>query len=101
MIIFAQYSLGMGICLNLDITRAAALDLLTFDLSFLHGLFLIMFDSSGFITYATESFTAWIKLLATLDLRYTNLDSMGVLFVSKLPVKVVSGLGWGLGLVLQ
>ena len=57
-IIFAQYSLGMGICLNLDITRAAALDLLTFDLSFLRGLFLIMFDSFGFVTYATESLTA-------------------------------------------
>ena len=30
-------------------------------------------------------------MLATLDLRYTNLDSMGVLFVSKPPVKVVPG----------
>ena len=29
-------------------------------------------------------------MLATLDLRYTNLDSMGVLFVSKPPVKVIS-----------
>ena len=57
-IIFAQYSLGMGICLNLDVTRAAALDLLAFDLSFLCGLFLIMFNFSGFVTCATESLTA-------------------------------------------
>ena len=57
-IIFAQYSLGMGICLNLDVTRAAALNPLAFDLSFPCGLFLIMFDSSGFVTCATESLTA-------------------------------------------
>ena len=57
-IIFAQYSLGMGICLNLDVTRAAALDLLAFNLSFPYSLFLIMFDSSGFVTCAMESLTA-------------------------------------------
>ena len=57
-IIFAQYSLGMRICLNLDITRAAALDPLAFDLSFPHGLFLIMLDSSSSVTCATESLIA-------------------------------------------
>ena len=48
----------MGIHLNLNITGASALDLFAFNLSFPCGLFLIMFNSSGFVTYATESLTA-------------------------------------------
>ena len=56
--IFTQYGFSMGIRLNLDITGAPAPDSLTFDLSFPRGLFLVMFDSSGSVTRASESLAA-------------------------------------------
>jgi hypothetical protein len=40
--VFTQYSVGMGICLDLDKTEAPTLDLLTVDLPFMHHLFHIM-----------------------------------------------------------
>jgi hypothetical protein len=40
--VFTRYSVGMGICLDLDETGAPALDLLTVDLPFTCRLFHVM-----------------------------------------------------------
>ena len=53
-IISPQYGVGMGIHLDLDRTRAPALDLLAVDLPFMHFLFHIMFFSPSSVACATE-----------------------------------------------
>jgi hypothetical protein len=54
-IVFAQYSVGMGICLNLHITGTPAIDPLALNLSFPRHLFHTRFSPSQFVTRATES----------------------------------------------
>ena len=55
--VFAQYSVGMGVRLNLDITGTPAGNPLSVDLPFLCCLFHIMSDSPASITRAVESLT--------------------------------------------
>ena len=54
-IVFAQYGVGMGVCLNLHVTGTPAIDPLALDLSFPRCLFHIRFGPSEFVTRATES----------------------------------------------
>ena len=53
-IIFTQYSVGMGICLDLDETGAPALDLLAVDLPFTCRLFHIPALPTSSVARATE-----------------------------------------------
>jgi hypothetical protein len=52
--VFAQYGVGVGIHLDLDITGTPAIDLLAVDLLFPHHFLLIMLDSSASVTRAME-----------------------------------------------
>ena len=56
MIVFAQYGVGMGICLNFNKTGTIPLDLLTLDLPFLFHFFHIRFSPFKLVTCATEGF---------------------------------------------
>ena len=53
-IVFAQYSVGMGICLDLDETGAPPLDPLTFDLPFTRCLLHIMAFPASAITCTSQ-----------------------------------------------
>jgi hypothetical protein len=52
--IFAQYGVGVGICLDLDVTGTPAINSLAVDLLFPRRFLLIMLDSSASVTHATE-----------------------------------------------
>ena len=53
-IVFAQYSVGMGVHLDLDEAGTPALDLLTVDLPFTCSLFHVVFFPTCSIACATE-----------------------------------------------
>ncbi len=57
MIVFPQYSAGMGICLDLNKTGAPALNLLTVNLLFMHCYFHVIF-------FPTSSIVCTIECLA-------------------------------------
>ena len=54
MIVFTQYSIGMGICLDLDKAGTPALNLLTVDLPFMCSFFHIIFFPTSSIAHAAE-----------------------------------------------
>jgi hypothetical protein len=56
MIVFAQYSVGMGISLNFNKTGTTLLDPLTLNFPFPCHLFHIRFSPSKLVTYAMEGF---------------------------------------------
>ena len=62
-IVFVQYGVNAGICLNLNVTGAPILKPLIGDLSFLYCYFHIGFSSSKFVTYAIECLASQIDLL--------------------------------------
>ena len=53
-IVFAQYNVSVGICLDLNVTGTPALDPLALDLPFPRRLFHIRFSPTNLITRATE-----------------------------------------------
>lgn len=57
MMVFTQYSVGMGVCLDLDEARAPALDPFAVDLPFTRCLFHVTAFPASSIVRATESLT--------------------------------------------
>jgi hypothetical protein len=53
-IVFAQYGVSMGVCLNLDVTGAPALNSLAVDLLFTCSLFHIIFFPASSVAHAAE-----------------------------------------------
>jgi hypothetical protein len=58
--VFTQYSTGMGICLNLDETGAPTLDPLAVNLSFTHCLFYVIVFPASPVARAAECLTCRI-----------------------------------------
>jgi hypothetical protein len=56
-IVFAQYSFGMGICLDLDEAGAPALDPFTFDLPLSRRFFYVMLLPARSVARIVECFT--------------------------------------------
>ena len=75
--VFAQYSVGMGIRLNLDVAGTPALDPLAGDLPFPRCLFLVRFGTADSVTRATECLThqADFPRLRITRLRSPDLDA--------------------------
>ena len=53
-IVFTQYSIGMGICLDLDKAGTPALDPLAVDLPFTHSLFHVIFSPASSVARTAE-----------------------------------------------
>lgn len=95
MLIFTQYSVGMVIYLDLDITGTFAFNSLTFDLPFMCYFLYVMGFFACFIPYTTECLVCWIQLhlmhFALPSLQYLNFDSNCGLFMSKPLIEVGPG----------
>ena len=52
--VFAQYSVSMGICLNLNFSGTPAIDLLAVNLPFPYQFLCIRFSSSKLVTHTME-----------------------------------------------
>ena len=87
--VFTQYSVGMGICLDLDEAGTPALDPLAVDLPFTRGLFHVMAFPASSVTRATECLACRIQLrIGCPGLRYPDFNSCCRLLVCKPAIEV-------------
>jgi hypothetical protein len=91
-IVFTQYSIGMGICLDLDEAGTPAPDPLTFDLPFPPCLLHVMAFPASCIARATECLACRVQIRFGMPgLRNPNFNSISYLFMSKPLIEVGPG----------
>jgi hypothetical protein len=90
MMVFARYSVGMGIRLDLDKTGAPALDPLTADLPFTCRLFHVTTFPTSSVARAMECLACRIKIMrfGFPGLRYPDFNSNCCLLVCKPLIEV-------------